>query len=82
MQGRLHPYEGWSFPDVAYPVRVLRLLGAESVILTNASGAVNPEFDAGDVMMITDHIKLFGVSPLYGANVEEFGPRPPLRNAG
>ena len=55
---------------------MLRLLGAESVILTNASGAVNPEFDAGDITMITDHIKLFGVSPLYGANVEEFGPGP------
>lgn len=75
MQGRLHTYEGWDFDDVSYPVRVLRLLGAETLFVTNAAGAVNLEFSAGDIMMITDHIKLFGVRPLYGANVEEFGPR-------
>ena len=77
MQGRLHTYEGWSFADVSYPVRVLRLLGAETLIVTNAAGAVNTAFSAGDIMLITDHIKLFGVSPLCGANVEEFGPRFP-----
>ena len=77
MQGRLHTYEGWSFADVSYPVRVLRLLGAETLIVTNAAGAVNTGFSAGDIMIITDHIKLFGVSPLCGANVEEFGPRFP-----
>ena len=77
MQGRLHTYEGWSFADVSYPVRVLRLLGAETLIVTNAAGAVNTGFSAGDIMLITDHIKLFGVSPLCGANVEEFGPRFP-----
>ena len=77
MQGRLHTYEGWSFADVSYPGRVLRLLGVESMIVTNAAGAVNTDFDAGDIMLITDHIKLFGVSPLCGANVEEFGPRFP-----
>ena len=75
MQGRLHTYEGWSFADVSYPVRVLRLLGAEALIVTNAAGAVNTAFSAGDIMLITDHIKLFGVSPLCGANVAEFGPR-------
>jgi len=75
MQGRLHTYEGWSFADVSYPVRVLRLLGAETLIVTNAAGTVNRAFDVGDIMMITDHIKLFGVSPLCGANVDEFGPR-------
>ena len=75
MQGRLHPYEGWSFVDVGFPVRLLRLLGAEIVIVTNAAGAVNTEFNAGDIMMITDHIKFFGVSPLCGPNIEEFGPR-------
>lgn len=75
MQGRLHTYEGWSFADVAYPVRVLRLLGAETLIVTNAAGAVNTAFSVGDIMLITDHIKLFGPSPLRGPNVEEFGPR-------
>ena len=77
MQGRLHTYEGWSFADVSYPVRVLRLLGAETLIVTNAAGAVNTAFSAGDLMLITDHIKLFGVSPLCGPNPEEFGPRFP-----
>ena len=77
MQGRLHTYEGWSFADVSYPVRVLRLLGAETLIVTNAAGAVNTGFSAGDIMLITDHIKLFGVSPLCGPNMEAFGPRFP-----
>ena len=77
MQGRLHTYEGWDFDDVSYPVRVLRLLGAQTLVVTNAAGAVNVDFSAGDIMMITDHIKLFGVSPLCGPNVEEFGPRFP-----
>ena len=77
MQGRLHTYEGWSFADVSYPVRVLRLLGAETLIVTNAAGAVNTAFSAGDIMLITDHIKLFGVSPLCGPNLDEFGPRFP-----
>ena len=77
MQGRLHTYEGWSFADVAYPVRVLRLLGAEALVVTNAAGAVNRDFSVGDIMLITDHIKLFGISPLCGANVEAFGPRFP-----
>ena len=77
MQGRLHTYEGWSFADVSYPVRVLRLLGAETLIVTNAAGAVNRTFSVGDIMLITDHIKLFGVSPLCGPNIDEFGPRFP-----
>lgn len=77
MQGRLHTYEGWSFADVSYPVRALRLLGAETLVVTNAAGAVNAGFCAGDIMMITDHIKLFGVSPLCGPNLDEFGPRFP-----
>ena len=77
MQGRLHAYEGWSFADAAYPVRVLRLLGAETLIVTNAAGAVNDAFDVGDIMLITDHIKLFAMSPLTGPNVEEFGSRFP-----
>lgn len=77
MQGRLHTYEGWSFADVSYPVRVLRLLGAETLIVTNAAGAVNRDFSVGDIMLITDHIKLFGVSPLCGPNIDAFGPRFP-----
>lgn len=77
MQGRLHTYEGWSFADVSYPVRVMRLLGAETLIVTNAAGAVNTAFDPGDIMLITDHIKLFGISPLCGPNVEILGPRFP-----
>lgn len=77
MQGRLHTYEGYSFEDVSYPVRVLKLLGAETVVLTNAAGGVNTHFRAGDLMLITDQIKLFGVSPLCGPNLAEFGPRFP-----
>ena len=77
MQGRLHTYEGWSFADVSYPVRVLRLLGAKTLLVTNAAGAVNTAFSAGDIMMITDHIKLLGVSPLCAANLDVFDPRFP-----
>ena len=77
MQGRLHAYEGWSFADAAYPVRLLHLLGAETLIVTNAAGAVNTAFEVGDIMLITDHIKLFAMSPLTGPNVAEFGPRFP-----
>lgn len=77
MQGRLHTYEGWSFADVSAPVRILRLLGAETLVVTNAAGAVNESFHPGDLMLITDHIKLFGESPLRGPNVEELGPRFP-----
>ena len=77
MQGRLHTYEGWSFADVSYPIRALRLLGAQTLVVTNAAGAVNTAFSAGDIMLITDHIKLFGVSPLCGPNPEDLGPRFP-----
>ena len=77
MQGRLHAYEGWSFADAAYPVRLMRLLGAETLLVTNAAGAVNDAFDVGDIMLITDHIKFFAMSPLQGENIEEFGPRFP-----
>ena len=77
MQGRLHAYEGWSFADASYPVRLLRLLGAETLIVTNAAGAVNTAFEVGDIMLITDHIKLFAMSPLTGPNVDEFGSRFP-----
>ena len=77
MQGRLHTYEGWTAADAAYPVRVMRLLGAEVLLVTNAAGAVNRDYSPGDVMLIIDHIKLFGDSPLRGPNLEAFGPRFP-----
>ena len=77
MQGRLHTYEGWSMEEAAYPVRLARLLGAETLVVTNAAGAVNTAFSPGDIMLITDHIKLFGASPLCGPNPEELGPRFP-----
>ena len=77
MQGRLHAYEGWSFGDGAFPVRVARLLGADTLVVTNAAGAVNKGYSVGDIMLISDHIKLFADSPLRGPNAEEFGPRFP-----
>ena len=77
MQGRLHTYEGYLPQDVAYPVRVARLLGAEALVVTNAAGAVNRDFCPGDIMMITDHIQLFGYGPLNGPNADGFGPRFP-----
>ena len=77
MQGRLHTDEGWSSADVSFPVRVVRLLGARALVVTNAAGAVNTSFSAGDIMLITDHIKFFGASPLQGPNLDELGPRFP-----
>ena len=77
MQGRMHHYEGYSYEETAYAVRVLKLLGAETMIVTNAAGCVNTAWAAGDLMLITDQIKIFMESPLRGANVDEFGPRFP-----
>ncbi len=77
MQGRLHTYEGWTMEEAAYPVRLARLLGAETLVVTNAAGAVNTAFSPGDIMLITDHIKLFAGSPLTGPNLDAFGPRFP-----
>ncbi|MGX8698672.1 MAG: purine-nucleoside phosphorylase [bacterium] len=75
MAGRFHYYEGYSFEELALPVRVLKLLGIRALLLTNAAGAVNTEFNPGDIMVIRDHIKLMGASPLRGPNLDEFGPR-------
>ena len=75
MQGRLHAYEGYTAEEIAYPVRVAKLLGAESMIITNAAGGVNADFKAGDLMMITDYIKFQFLNPLTGPNIDEFGPR-------
>src|SRR5699024_1882323 len=66
MQGRLHYYEGHALSDILLPVRVMRLLGVESLILTNAAGGINPSFSVGDIMLISDHINFMGVNPLVG----------------
>ena len=77
MQGRLHAYEGYSFEEVCFPLRVLRLLGCGNLIITNASGGVNFDFRVGDICLITDHMKFFRDSPLRGPNLPEFGVRFP-----
>ncbi len=77
MQGRMHHYEGYSYEEVGYAVRVLRLLGCPAMIVTNAAGGVNLDFQVGDLMLITDHIKIFMESPLRGPNLEQFGTRFP-----
>lgn len=75
MQGRLHRYEGHDFAQVTFPVRVLRLLGAETLIVTNAAGAINSGYAIGDIMVINDHINLMGGNPLIGLHAPEFGER-------
>ncbi len=75
MMGRFHYYEGYDFEELTLPVRVLKLLGVKKLILTNAAGAVNSNFNVGDLMIISDHIKLMGASPLRGQNMNIFGPR-------
>lgn len=75
MQGRVHYYEGYPMTDVVLPIRLMKLLGAGILFLTNAAGGVNPEFSAGDFMLIKDQIASFVPSPLIGANLEEMGPR-------
>lgn len=77
MQGRVHFYEGYPMSDVVLPVRLMGLLGAKTVILTNAAGGVNFNFQPGDLMMITDQITTEVPSPLIGANLDELGPRFP-----
>ncbi|MFN2578844.1 MAG: purine-nucleoside phosphorylase [Pyrinomonadaceae bacterium] len=77
MQGRFHFYEGYALEDVTFPIRVLKLLGVRTLILTNAAGSLHAEFTPGSLMLISDHINLMGVNPLIGANDERFGPRFP-----
>ncbi|MCT4779753.1 MULTISPECIES: purine-nucleoside phosphorylase [Exiguobacterium] len=77
MQGRFHFYEGYSMEMVTFPVRVMKAIGVETLIVTNAAGACNEAFEPGDLMLITDHINFFGTNPLIGKNVDEMGPRFP-----
>jgi purine-nucleoside phosphorylase len=80
MQGRVHYYEGYDMAQVTLPVRVMQRLGIEILIVTNAAGAINPGYEPGDVMLITDHLNLAGMAglnPLIGPNLDEFGPRFP-----
>ncbi len=77
MQGRVHYYEGYSMQDVVLPIRVMGMLGAKKLLLTNASGGINETFQAGDFMMITGHIPTFIPNPLIGANIDELGCRFP-----
>ncbi|SFE79032.1 purine-nucleoside phosphorylase [Flavobacterium xueshanense] len=75
MQGRFHFYEGYSMTEVTFPVRVMKFLGVEKLVVSNASGGVNPSYKVGSVVMITDHINMTPEHPLRGKNDERFGPR-------
>jgi purine-nucleoside phosphorylase len=76
MQGRFHFYEGYPMDKVTFPVRVMKLLGIENLLVSNASGGVNPDYEVGDLMILSDHINLIP-NPLIGANITELGPRFP-----
>lgn len=75
MRGRFHYYEGWNMQEATFPVRVMKYLGVENLIVSNASGGVNNTFKTGDIMVITDHINMMPEHPLRGQNDERFGPR-------
>lgn len=77
MQGRVHFYEGYSLEEVTFPIRTLKLLGVDTVILTNAAGGIDVQLTQGALMVISDHLNLMGVNPLRGPNDERFGPRFP-----
>lgn len=77
MQGRFHFYEGFSMREVTYPLYVMKQLGIDSLIVTNAAGGINRNFAPGDLMLLTDHINFLGTNPLIGSNDERFGPRFP-----
>lgn len=77
LQGRFHRYEGYTLQQVAFPVRVLRALGAGTLLVSNVSGGMNPLWGLGDLVLLDDHINLLGDNPLIGENLDEFGPRFP-----
>ncbi len=77
MAGRFHFYEGYSVEELVFPVRVMKLLGVKTLLLSNAAGSVNPNYKVGDLMVINDHISFFTTNPLIGKNIKEFGPRFP-----
>jgi purine-nucleoside phosphorylase len=77
MQGRLHYYEGYNMQQITFPVRVMKMLGIETLLVSNASGSLNPAFKKGDLMVISDHINLQPQNPLIGRNEDELGPRFP-----
>ena len=77
MQGRFHFYEGYSMEQVVFPVRVMKLLGIQKLLVSNAAGALNPEFNTSDLMILTDHINLLPANPLIGKNKDALGPRFP-----
>ncbi|MDR1957989.1 MAG: purine-nucleoside phosphorylase [Planctomycetaceae bacterium] len=77
MEGRIHAYEGYTCQQITFPVRVLKELGANLLIVSNACGGMNPQFTQGDIMLIEDHINLMGINPLAGVNDDRLGPRFP-----
>ena len=81
MQGRMHYYEGYNIQQVVYPIRIMKLLGIESLFLSNAAGAINLDYELGDLMVIEDHINMQPDNPLRGQNMEDFGPRFPDMSA-
>ena len=82
MQGRFHFYEGYTMQEVTFPIRVMQVLGVTGLVVTNAAGGINPDFNQGDLILIKDHLNLMGDNPLRGANLSDLGPRfPDLSNA-
>ncbi len=77
MQGRFHYYEGYSGAEITFPIRVMKLLGVEKLLISNAAGTVNPDFKKGSLMLIDDHINMIPDNPLMGKNMDELGPRFP-----
>lgn len=81
MEGRIHYYEGYSMPDITFPVMVIHRLGIKSIFVTNAAGGINPDFNTGDIMLIKDHINMMGVNPLFGITDDEFEPFVVMKDA-